>query len=98
MLVRLGRVRKAVDAGHATLTAPDQALVLAKALFEHGDREEALTIAEFGLNLEPLSGVRSDETVSPPAADDSLEEDEEYEPESEAGGIERRRVGRLAAA
>src|SRR5712691_3841226 len=85
MLVRLGRVREAVAAGHATLAAPDQALVLAKALFEHDVREEALAIAEFGLKLEPPSGVRGGETATPQATDDPLEEeDEEYETDPEA--------------
>jgi uncharacterized Zn finger protein len=77
MLVRLRRVREAVEAGRASLATPGQALVLAKALHEHGDPEEALSMAEFGLNLQPLSGVRGGQAAAPEAEEDALEEDEE---------------------
>jgi len=40
--------------------------------------------------------VRGGETASRTATDDSLEDDEEYEPEPEDGDVDRRRVGRQA--
>lgn len=95
MLVRLGRVQEAVAVGRATITAADQALAVAKALFDHGDREEALTVAELGLKLEPASGVPRGGTA-PAAADNSLTE--EREPDPEAGDLVRRPRGRVAAA
>ncbi|MGI8971894.1 MAG: hypothetical protein ACR2HB_14495, partial [Dehalococcoidia bacterium] len=98
MLVRLGRVPEAVAAGRASLTAPDQVLVVAQALFEHGDPEEALSIAQLGLTLEPLSGVRGGETAAPELADDEIEADEEYEAEPRARDAAERRGGRRAGA
>lgn len=52
MLVRLGRVEEAFSYGQKYLATPDEALVLAKALYEHGEREQSLQIAEHGLTLE----------------------------------------------
>jgi uncharacterized Zn finger protein len=86
MLVRLRRVREAVDVGRASLAAPGQALVLAKELHEHGDQEEALSIAEFGLNLPPLRGVRGGQAAAPEGVEVELEEDEEdYDVDQAAG-------------
>src|SRR5437868_5464268 len=52
MLVRLGRVEEAISYGRRYLATPDEALALAKALYEHGEREQSLQIAEHGLGLE----------------------------------------------
>ncbi|HYB01400.1 MAG TPA: hypothetical protein VED37_14370 [Ktedonobacteraceae bacterium] len=52
MLVRLGRVEEAISYGRKYLATPDEALTLAKALYEHGEREQSLQIAEHGLRLE----------------------------------------------
>ncbi len=52
MLVRLGRFEEAISYGRQYLATPDQALALAKALYEHGEREQSLQIAEHGLSLE----------------------------------------------
>jgi uncharacterized Zn finger protein len=52
MLARLGRVEEAISYGRQYLAAPDEALALAKALYEHGEREQSLQIAEHGLRLE----------------------------------------------
>ena len=52
MLVRLDRIQEAVGYGHAYLATPDEVLTLAKALYEHGEREQGLQIAEHGLTLE----------------------------------------------
>src|SRR5438128_2309481 len=52
MLVRRDRIQEAVGYGHAYLATPDEVLTLAKALYEHGEREQGLQIAEHGLTLE----------------------------------------------
>ena len=52
MLVRLGRVEEAVSYGLKYLATPEEALALATALYEHGEREQSLQIAEHGLTLE----------------------------------------------
>jgi len=52
MLVRLGRVEEATSYGRHFLATPEEALALAKALNEHGEREQSLQIAEHGLSLE----------------------------------------------
>jgi uncharacterized Zn finger protein len=52
MLVRLGRVEEAISYGRQYLATPDEALALAKALYEHGEREQSLQMAEHGLRLE----------------------------------------------
>ena len=57
MLVRLGRVDEAISYGRQYLTTPDEALALAKALYEHGEREQSLQIAEHGLRLEGRKAV-----------------------------------------
>lgn len=51
MLVRLGRVKEAISYGQHLVTT-DEALALAKALYEHGEYEQSLQIAEHGLTLE----------------------------------------------
>ncbi len=52
MLVRLGRVEEAVSYGRQYLATPEEALALAKALYEHSEYEQSLQIAEHGLSLE----------------------------------------------
>jgi uncharacterized Zn finger protein len=52
MLIRLDRAQEAVDYGRTSLTTPEEALTLARALCEHGEREESLQIAEQGLTYE----------------------------------------------
>lgn len=52
MLVRLGRVEEAISYGRQYLATTDEALALAKALYEHGEREQSLRIADHGLGLE----------------------------------------------
>ncbi|MBO0794089.1 MAG: hypothetical protein J2P36_24500, partial [Ktedonobacteraceae bacterium] len=52
MLVRLDRAQQAVEYGRTSLATAEEALVLARALCEHGEREESLQIAEQGLTLE----------------------------------------------
>jgi uncharacterized Zn finger protein len=52
MLVHLGRIQEAVSYGHTYLATPDEALTLAKSLYEHSEREQGLQIAEHGLTLE----------------------------------------------
>jgi len=52
MLVRLGRVEEAISYGRRYLATPEEALALAKALYEHGEHEQSLLIAEHGLRLE----------------------------------------------
>jgi uncharacterized Zn finger protein len=57
MLVHLGRVEDAVSYGRHYLATPDEALALAKALYEHGEHEQSLQIAEHGLSLEGRKAV-----------------------------------------
>jgi uncharacterized Zn finger protein len=52
MLVRLGRIEEAISYGRQNLATPDEAFALAKALYEHGEVEQGLQIAEHGLTLE----------------------------------------------
>src|SRR2546421_3900841 len=52
MVVRLGRVEEAISYGRHYLATTDEALALAKALYEHGEHEQSLQIAEHGLSLE----------------------------------------------
>jgi uncharacterized Zn finger protein len=52
LLVKLGRVPEAVAYGLEQLGQTSDALVLARALLEHGATHEALRIAEHGLSLE----------------------------------------------
>jgi hypothetical protein len=52
MLVRLGYVEEAISYGQHYLATTDEALALAKALYEHGEDEQSLQIAEHGLSLE----------------------------------------------
>ena len=51
MLVKVGRVAEAVEYGLKYLSTTDEALALSKALHEYGHVQEALRIAEHGLNL-----------------------------------------------
>jgi uncharacterized Zn finger protein len=82
MLVRVGRVTEAVGKGKECLTQPRQFLGLAKALHEHGEQEQALQLAEHGLELKPPGGARGgrvageDETFLEDAADEEEEEEE----------------------
>jgi uncharacterized Zn finger protein len=57
MLVRVGRVTEAVEKGREWLTQPQEILVLANALHEHGAHEEALQLAERGVALKPPGGA-----------------------------------------
>jgi uncharacterized Zn finger protein len=52
MLVRLDRPQEAVEYGRAHLAAQEETLDFARALCEHGEREESLQIAHHGLTLE----------------------------------------------
>ncbi len=52
MLVRLDRAQEAVDYGLAYLGATQEALALARALHDHGEREQSLQVAEHGLTLQ----------------------------------------------
>jgi uncharacterized Zn finger protein len=52
MLVRMGRIEEAISYGRQYLATPDEALALAKALYEHGEVEQGLQITEHGLTLE----------------------------------------------
>jgi len=51
MLVKLGRVQEAVECGLASLSAPGEALALARALREKGAIGEAVRVARHGLDL-----------------------------------------------
>src|SRR2546429_9088421 len=46
MLVRLGRVEEAISYGQQYLATTEEALALARALYEHGEREQSLQMAE----------------------------------------------------
>lgn len=52
MLVRLNRIQEAVDYGLQALSTRQDALALATALSEHGEREEGLRVARHGLTLQ----------------------------------------------
>jgi uncharacterized Zn finger protein len=52
MLVRLDRAQEAADYGREHLKSAQEALSLAKALYDRGERELGLQIAEHGLTLE----------------------------------------------
>ena len=52
MLVRLGRVEEAISYGQQYLATTEEALALARALYEHGEREQSLQMAEHGLTLQ----------------------------------------------
>jgi uncharacterized Zn finger protein len=52
MLIRLDRAQEALTYGLDRLRTTEDALVLAKALYEHGEAEQSLQIAEQGLTLE----------------------------------------------
>ncbi len=52
MLVRLGRTQEAISYGRQYLAMTEEALALAKALYEHGEHEQSLQMAEHGLTLE----------------------------------------------
>lgn len=102
MLVRVGRVTEAVEKGKAWLTLPQQFLGLAKALHEHGEHEEALQLAEHGLERNPPSGAHGGRAT---AEDEMLLEDAADEEEAEApssthrsGGGQRLSSGRAHSA
>jgi uncharacterized Zn finger protein len=57
MLARLGRGAEAVEYGRRHLTTTEEALTLAKALWERGEVERGLEIAQHGLTLEGLKGA-----------------------------------------
>src|SRR5260370_41359173 len=59
MLVRLGRVEEAFSYGQQYLATTDEALALAKALYEHGEREQGLQMAEHGLTLQGQKATRA---------------------------------------
>src|SRR5260370_29580222 len=52
MLVRLDRTQEAADYGRKHLRTAQEALSLARTLYDHGQRELGLQIAEHGLTLE----------------------------------------------
>ncbi len=52
MLVRLDRTQEAADYGRKHLRTAQEALALARALYDHGEHELGLQIAEYGLTLE----------------------------------------------
>src|SRR5260370_35433167 len=52
MLVRLGRTQEAVAYGRAHLETANEALTLARGLYDRGEREQGLQIAEEGLLLQ----------------------------------------------
>lgn len=56
MLARVGRASEAVELGLRHLVTSDQALTLAKTLFEQGDLNAALQVAEHGLTLDEGTG------------------------------------------
>jgi uncharacterized Zn finger protein len=56
MLVRLDRAQEAIAYGLKHLGTTEQALALAKTLYEHGEREQSLQIADHGLVLEGHKG------------------------------------------
>src|SRR5436305_3241251 len=68
MLVRLGRVEEAVSYGQQYLATTEEALALARALYEHGEREQSLQMAEHGLTLQgsraPLAKWLRDQALS----------------------------------
>jgi uncharacterized Zn finger protein len=99
MLVRVGRVTEAVEKGKEWLTQPQQLLPLAKALHEHGDHEQALQLAEYGLELQPPSGVRGGWVgVAAPLEEDEADDlEEEYDQCDEAEAEEDDEAQSLAA-
>jgi uncharacterized Zn finger protein len=52
MLIHLDRVQEAITYGLKHLRTTEDALALAKAVYEHGESEQSLQIAEHGLTLE----------------------------------------------
>src|SRR5438067_2528665 len=68
MSVRLGRVEEAISYGQQYLATTEEALALAKALNEHGEREQSLQVAEHGLTLQgpraPLAKWLRDQALS----------------------------------
>lgn len=85
MLVRVGRVAEAVEEGRRCFTQPQELLGLAKALHAHGDHEQALQMAEHGLDLKPPSGVRGGRVgvAEPALLEDEIDEAEDEEAEDE---------------
>jgi uncharacterized Zn finger protein len=83
MLVRVGRTTEAVAKGKEWLTEPKQILVLSKALHERGEPEQALQVAEHGLELQPPSGVRGGWVADAEESDLEEEADEDESAEDE---------------
>jgi uncharacterized Zn finger protein len=90
MLVKVGRAAEAAAKGKEWLTEPKPILALAKALFEHGEQEQALQVAEHGLELPPPSGVRGG-WVAAGGVGELEEEEEEEEEEGDVRFAARRR-------
>jgi uncharacterized Zn finger protein len=57
MLVRLGRTQEAAAYGREHLETVQEALILARALSDRGEREQGLQIAEHGLTLQGSRGA-----------------------------------------
>jgi len=57
MLIRLDRAQEAITYGLTNLRTTQDALALAKALYEHGEAEQSLQIAEHGLTVEGHRGA-----------------------------------------
>lgn len=51
MLVRLGRIQEAMDYGLNYVSTPLEALAIAQALYDHGESEQSIQIAQHGLTL-----------------------------------------------
>jgi uncharacterized Zn finger protein len=52
MLIHLGRIQEAMDYGLNDVHSPSEALALAQALYEHGESEQSIQIAQHGLTLD----------------------------------------------
>jgi uncharacterized Zn finger protein len=100
MLVRMGRIEEAISYGRQYLATPDDALALAKALYEHGEYEQGLQIAEHGLTLEGRKAtlakwlrdqalLRGEKTRALPAAEVAFRDEislENYQQAAEIAG------------
>jgi uncharacterized Zn finger protein len=52
MLIHLGRIQQAMDYGLNSVHSPSEALALAQALYEHGESEQSIQMAQHGLTLD----------------------------------------------
>ena len=52
MLIHLGRIQETMDYGLNYVSSPPEALAIARALYDHSEREQSIQIAEHGLTLE----------------------------------------------